>query len=253
MGSAIPWKALRNNANELDQRGSQMTKQNAELLGQIKTNLLNVFDAYDSCEQTVREWCDYTSSIMQRYIHFANQPAVGERKFHMGFLINVLSNSIKNFEKARTHVDNLSSAFNVLSRQLYTLESNLQRDYNENSAYFKQRLDQLVNSQSSGWFSRRKSRQEIAANLKKDLQLALAFYQRLVATVRKAIDTIAQTNSQLPSRIRAIVEQKAHLERIVDVHAPPTADHDPSQNHRGAIHSAEKLVSLCQNYRREHE
>lgn len=240
LGSALPWKTLRHSAAQLNRHASQMTRQNADLLGQIKTSFLNVFDEYDSTERTVYEWCNNAQSILTRYIQLANHPNTSAQRLRVRFLVNVLNKSINDFEKARNQLKDLLSMLNVLSVQLNRLEANLQRDYNEQSRYFQQ----LINSQSN---SRRPNRQAVA-NLKSQLNQILAFYQGLGASVQRVISIVAQANSQLPTQIHGIAEQKPNIESSsINALAQLSADHG------GVIRSAEKLVSLCQEYHREHK
>lgn len=248
----MPWKELRKNssAGVFDQQGSDWTDENANLLGDIKTGFLNVFDAYDSCEQTIIEFCSYASSTLHRYIETAKNPALAARNAHIDILISILDNAIKKAARAEKQLGELSSAIIELDGQLHTLEVNLQRDYSENSPYFKKRLDQLVKKNPGGFFDREKNKQELAAKLKKELQLVLAFYQRLASGVRLAIGAFKLANSKVPIAVKAISEAKVKVVAIKTAPPPaPSPDHAPNGD---ALHSAELLVALCDKYSQEH-
>lgn len=242
LGAELPWKVLREKSSVLDQQGSQWTNENAELLGDIKTKFLNVFDAYDSCEQSINEWCSYASSTLRRYIQLAHEPSV----IHIQLLVGVLENAIKKIGRAQKQFDDLSSAIVELDGQLHKLEANLQRDYNENSAYFKKRLDALVKNQPGGWLSKKKSREELAVELKKELEPVLAYFEQLAKAIQLSVNAFKIANSNLPKYIHAVADQKVKVDAINGGHA--IASVSPS----GAIHAAEFLVAACQKYRDEH-
>lgn len=248
LGPQIQWKALRKNSTQLNQPGSQMTKENAELLGQIRTSFLNVFDAYDSTEQTVLEWCSYDASTNARYIQISKQSGEKAYQQRIKLLISILENAIKNGERAQQQLGDISSSNIELDGQLRRLEANLQRDYNENSPYFQKRLDRLLTEESGGMFDRRKNKEQIIAKLKQQLSAILTYYQRLGSVPRFAVDALKQASSQSPNNIQAIKEQKSHVEALLNAPAPASVPADES----GPIHSAKILIALCEQYHTVH-
>lgn len=244
LGPDLPWKMLRRSATQLSPRGSQMTKQNAESNQQIKTNFVNVFASYDRTEQTIYNWCENVQPILMRYVHSASQPSTFAQKLHIKLLVNVLNGSLNDFEMAQNQLGDLLSVLDLLSIRLRQLEVNLQRDYDENSSYFQKRLQHFINTPSNG---RQKNVREAAANFKRLLISSLAFYQSLSAAVRRVSSVFAEADSQLPSQIHMIDQQKSIIE--ISINAPEQVSTDLD----AAIRSAGRLISMCQEYHREHE
>lgn len=251
-GSAVPWKTLKQNVKQLDQPGSEMTRQNADLLGQITTNLMNGIDAFDSSAQTVYELCGLTPSFLTRYIQLFGQSNPAVQKTQQDLLLRILDNEIKKLEKAQHEFDNSSSALKVASGQLQTLVKQLQIDYSENSPYFQARVRRLVAAQTgglSGFFGGGPDKRKIAAELKAKLAPILEFYVNFSQTVQHVIDASARVNPEAQNIFKVLEAQKAQIEALTGAAAVPA---DSTEQRDAAIHSAEALIALCQKYRQEH-
>lgn len=283
LGSGLPWKALRQNSTQLNRPGAQLTKENAELLGNIKTSYENGFNEHDSTAQTVIEWCEYATSTLPGYVQLSAQNKPAYIKMRTKSLLRVLNNALEKFGRGGSQVGALSKAFNELSRQFSTLVGHLKRDYNENSAYFQERLKRLLGATQTPNPSRRPSKrprpttessdesstdepvtedpvteppnpEEVAratATLKKQLSAVLAFYESSSAAIRKAVSSFNRATAQLPKHVQVITEQKPNIEK--EVNAPAPAEGQESASNEGAVHAAERLISVCQQFHQEQQ
>lgn len=250
LGPALPWKALNQNAKQLDQGEGEFSKPNGVLLGQIKTTLLNGIDAYDSASQTIYEWTGLAPTTLKRYIELFSLSDPAALTTQRNFLLRVLDNGIKKLGKAQKEIGDNSAAFNMTSGQLQALVAQLKIDYNENSPYFQNRVKQIIASQSGGWFDPKPDRAKIVAELKAKLKPILEFYVRLSANVQQAFEVLNQTLSELNGQIQVLVNRSEQIEAASHADGPVYAD--TAEHRDAAIHAAQSLIDLSQAYRQAH-
>lgn len=244
---AIPWAKLKEINRKLGQSGSEsFSKQSANRIGNIKTQLLYAIDAYDSATQSVYEMCGVVSPVLSRYVQLFDSPNPAKLAVQKNLLTSLLENVLKQLTKAQDELTNTVSALKRASEEFKALLDQLKIDYNENDNYFKKRVSQIVRQKSGFWsfFRKKQIEQEAIAELRAKLTPIQAFYKGASEIVRQAQITLGQTTSKLNKNIQTIGQQKTQV-------SASNAE-DASRIHDTIIQSAQALIAKCQEYHQRH-
>lgn len=236
------YKTLSQNINQLEQPDSQLSEPNAVLLGQIKTNFLNGFNSYDAALKPICELCQKVPDSLHSFLTYFNQSNPSHEIVKNKFLPG-LANAVQKYGKGQKGVQEILSAFSLASSQLQTLVNNLKSDYNENSPYFKNRVNQLIEGSEV-------DQSKIIAQLKSKLAKILEFYENYYNVAQKAHTILKLTNSAFTIEIQWLANRKAQIdaESDGDAHA---GEHN-EKYHNAVIHAAEDFIELCQEYLHQH-
>lgn len=275
LGPPESFKILKQNEKQLEQPDSQLTAPNTNLLGQIKTSSLDGFDSFDTASQTLREYCSVAPQSLQNYINYFQQSKPAYDKVKNRHLLRFLDSALQKYGKGQKDVLAISNSFSQASRQLQTLIANLRRDYNENSPYFKNRLNRLIGEQSGGSEDSGDSqsggggmfgfgssgssgnkrpqvdKKKIIAQLKLKLEKILAFYVNYHQEVQKSLNFLQQANSAFTADLQWLGSRKPQIEASIGGAAPTAGEHN-DEYHNAVIHSAEALIASCQEYLQKH-
>lgn len=244
-GPEISWKTL----SQVDHAGGEFSRQNAESLGQIKTNLLNAIDYYDSASQSVYEWSSYAPSTLQHFIQFFNvsdpSAATNQRKL----LLRILENGSKKLGKGQKDFGDILSALNLALKDLRKLLDQLKIDYSPNSLYFESRVKKIVDSQSSGWLASKPDKAKIVADLIGKFKPILDFYEKLTTNVQRVDELLNKSSAQITKPIQLLDERRQQIKDSGSDDDSRPAPADTLEPREATINAAQVLIAVCQDYR----
>lgn len=123
LDQTVPWNGIKDQITKLDTDVTACSRENANHIGSVKTQLLNVIDEYDSATQAIYEWCGLSTSLLNTYIALFTNNTESKQKLQKKFMANVLDHGIKNIQKAQGKLDQCINYFNLTSGHLASLES----------------------------------------------------------------------------------------------------------------------------------
>lgn len=248
VAQATPWSKLRETTKNLGQFGAGLSVQNANRVGNIKTELMNTIDAYDSAAQSVYEWCGFASSTLSTYIHLSSSPNPAVRATQKNLLIRVLDEGLAHMAKAQKALANSSSGLRSASTELTTLVDQLRSDYSANGEYFKKRVDELVKEKNSSFWSifrRQKTiENEAIHEVEEKIRSILAQYDNEREIVYQTLQHLDQSTTALNGKIQTAAERKTQ--------ASASNANDASGNLNAIVESAKSLIAKCQEFRQNH-
>lgn len=243
---AVPWAKLKELNTKLDLSGSEFSKQSADRVGNIRTKFLNTFDAYDSATQSIYELSGYLSSTLAKYIQLFKISKPAALTVQKKLLNSALDTSVSHLTKAQKDLTNTVSALSSVSEEFKALLDQLKIDYNQNSNFFKNRLNKIVQEKSGfgSIFKKKQIQQEAIAELRAKIKPIETFYTDAGASVQQAIVNFAETPSKLHENLEIIEQQKTQL--------GTSSAGDASENRDAIIHSAQALIDKCKEYLQKH-
>lgn len=121
---------------ELDRFVNDCSSGGGQLIGEIKTHLLNGLDVHSMSTHTVFEWCGAATHLLQLY---AQQFEMNDQKCDNSqkqILLTVLNKKIEEMNEAQQELDDISEAFSVTIGKL----SQLIDDFDEYSKFYGQQI-----------------------------------------------------------------------------------------------------------------
>lgn len=255
----VPWNGFKEMIKKYDMGGADYSHESANLIGKIKTQLLNVKDEYDSATQTIYEWCGISINLLKTYINLFNGGDASKQTVQKKFVANVLDNGMKKIQKAQEKLDDVIVYLNKTSEHLTALGNRLYNDYDENSEYFRHRKERIV--RQSHQAAEEKSgptgatgiastliEEKLLRELKERLNSIREFNENLKTTVDQALIDAKQTKEKLDAKMQRMNELKTRVAES----EPYALDDHVAELRNSAIQSAENLIANCNDYRNNH-
>lgn len=250
---AIPWTKLKEITGKLGESGL-LSKENAERIGNIKTQLLNAIDLYDSATQSIYEMAGSMSSILATYIKLLDSPTPAKLAAQKNLLTSMLDNAIKQLTKSEDELTNTVSILNWASDEFKAFLDQLKIDYDENGDFFKNHVNQIVQQKSNNdfwsFFRKKEIEQEAIAELRGKLKPIQEFYEDASKTVQQAQLNLGQVTLQLNKNLQTIGQRKIQVNTMsVD---DTSQLRDASKIRDTITQSAQALIAKCQEYLQRH-
>lgn len=253
----VPWKEFKATLDELDKYRQDYSKESADLLGEIKTYMMNGMDAYFRSTQSVYEWAGLSIPLLTAYIALFNEHDQKKSETQKTMLLTVLDKGIARMKEAQNELDKSSGSFNLAAGKLTSLNARLRDDFDEKSAFFDSKISDIrlkvyLGSAILGPFgliiAAGVLEGKIVPDLKAKLEDIRVFYEEMRNKVKKAATDIDDTKLMLKDEIRVIGDLKTQTEEtktfvIMD---------DDTTIQEFAIESAKSLIEKCKDYRHRH-
>lgn len=254
----IPWKVFDEVITELEKYREDYSNESGELLGEIKTALLNAMDAYFLASQSIYEWCGLVVPLLTTYMQLFKGINAAKSTVQKTFLLKVLEDGIIKMKKSQEELSCSSTSFNDAAGKLTALNVRFENEFDGKSAFFAKKVEQL----------RLKTYLPVAAfggpfgmaiaagvlegklipELKKRLNSIREFYDDLVKKVSKAYADIDETKLKLKEEIRVIGDLKTQTEETKTY-----VNLDDLEALRDIIiESVNTLITKCNEYRERH-
>lgn len=253
----IPWKAFNETLVELDKFRKDYSSESAQLIGEVKTLMMNGIDAYFTASQNVYEWTGLTIPLLQVYIKLYNgyneAKAAGQKKL----LLQVLEDGVDRMNAAQEELYKSSASFNGAAGKLTVLHSRFAVEFDEKSEYFQSKITQIrlgayLGSAVFGIVGVAIAAGVVEGKLVPDLKEKMAsiekFYDHLNEKILQAAKDIDETKKQLQEEIE-------HIGKLKVATKTTTAfiDLDEIPDMRDiVIKSINDLITNCIEYRTRH-
>lgn len=139
----IPWKEFNASIVELDKFRKDYSTESAQLIGEIKTLMMNGIDAYFAASQNIYEWASLAAPQLKLYIKLFKghgaRPAEAQKKI----LVNMLDHGVEKMTDAQAELTKSSSSFNLAGGQLTQLQGRFYEEFDEKSIYFQTKVKNI--------------------------------------------------------------------------------------------------------------
>lgn len=255
----VPWKDLKEALKKLDTSAAEYSYRSADLVGNIKTHLLNTIDAYDGVTQNIYEWCGLSTSLLTTYAKLFNDGNTSKQTAQKTLVVKVLENGMKQMEKAQRNLDVCTTNLNKTSEYLTSLGTQLYNESDENSEYFRHKMGHIKREshEAAAEISGPSGATGIASTLieekltrefKERLNSIREFHENLKVTVDQAFVGIEQTEEKLNDKLQKISELKS---RVAETKTYALID-NVAELCNSLIESTQILIAKCNEYRNKH-
>lgn len=251
----VPWEDLKIYLKELHRYKSEYSKESAQLVREVAVKLTNGYDGYLMTTNQVQIWCDIITMISTVYEEGIKNI---ESASLVPTLVGLFDHTVTQLKAAQTALSTTSGHFSNLTGKMGILIACLERDFNENSEFFKKQVDKLESTTASnastsfGLLSLRfdnkdAAREDIVAKLKQRLASVKQFHANVQKKINSANAVVYNVNFVANDTIPVIEKHKEQIEKIPGT----TTFGTESQN---AIKAAFKNVTdQCKAYSGRHQ
>lgn len=264
LDKTIPWKEFENTIKELDKYREDYSKEAGQLIGKIKTLLLNGMDTYFLSTQSIYEWCGTAVYQLNLYLKLFKETGPKSAAAQKAILLAVLDSGIKKMNEAQQRLSESSSAFNKVSGELLSLNTQLKNDFDKNSEYYRKQIDKIRTEAYAGaasgavlgpfglLISYSIAAGVIEGKLVPELNAKMdsikAFYVDLKQTLEKTNMDIDTTKTKLQTEIATIGDLKVKTENTQTI--IPLDEFETLRDE--VIKAVTQLIAHCSDYRQRH-
>ncbi len=262
LDQVIPWQTFEGTITELRKYEKDYSTKSAEIVGKVKTLLLNSQDEYLQATQSVFEWCGLTSQLLSAYLSLFQSFDAEKAGSQKVILVKVLADGVVKMNEAQEALGKSSKSFNEASGQLSVLTTQLSQDFAEGSSYYNNQVDKLRKEAYGGAaagviggvfglivsysIAAGVLEGELIPALKRKFQEVQNSFEKLKDIVSQANNDIDDTKIKLQTEIKAIGKLKTQTEATSTF-----LGMDPSMI--GLLEkSVNKLIDLCEEYMKRH-
>lgn len=231
--NVIPWDRFKVNLDEMEKLSDDVSTETGLFFGQIKTDMLDGFDGYFHASSKIYEWVSLVESHMKLYVKLFDNHDAQRAETQKVFLIKMLENGIAQLTEAVAELGKSSQDFKSVRDKLLALRRKFGPKFDGKFA------ESLI------------SEKDLTVNpddLWRMVNEILKFYGSLKKNANQTKQNIVHAKRILRADIRLISELKTQVQQKVRfVHADESSDLRAM-----VIHSAERLIGTCAEYRKRH-
>jgi hemolysin E len=256
----IPWKTYEETIKEIDRYKDEYSKSASEMVGNVKTLLMDAQDRYYSSTQEIYQWCGLARNLLPIYISALDDPAKLEAQ--RVIILKVLDEGITKMGSAIVRLEQCSSSFNEAAGGLTRLDAQLGNDFSEKSSYYEQQVDKLRKQAYGGAaagialgpfgliisysIAAGVLEGKLIPELKKKLKSVEDFFKKTRALVEESTTQITSTKSTLKSEVEKIGGLKTDIETVKTLVPLDTVLKDEVKE------ATRKLMQSCESYQKSH-
>lgn len=139
----IPWKTYEETVKELDRFRDDYSNESGQLVGEVKTLIMNAGDNYFSATQSIYEWCGLTKNLLAIYLRLFEKRTSKTYESQKTLLLKVLDDGLIKMSAGQDKLNQCSLNFNNVAGKLTTLKTRLSNDFNTESSYFQGKVDKI--------------------------------------------------------------------------------------------------------------
>lgn len=181
----------------------------AQLLGKVKTAISNGEDAYFMSVQKAYELCGLTKQLFSGYITQFSDYNIDKAIIQKSLLSSTTKKGIAFLVNAEQNLLDSNTNLLAASKDLASLNKQLEQQFNENSAYYKEKIKQL----SSSWFNKKANQQRI-----REFQLQIkntkAYFVNFGDSINSSYEIFGGSASQLSELIKDLKDVSAQLSAV---------------------------------------
>lgn len=253
----IPWKDFNETIVELDKFRKDYSNESGQLLGEIKTHMMNGINAYFIASEVIYEWASLSASQLKLFIKLFSAHGARRSEAQKQILVKILDSGIKKMTTAQEELGKSSSSFNSGGGRLSLLRSRFLHEFDEKSEYFKSKVKKIrigsyIGSAIFGIpgiiLGPKLVNKFYIRKLKKKMNKVKLFYDNLDEKVAQATVAIEDTKKILKTEIQHISDLKIQTQRtefFVNLDSVPDFRDT-------IISSANDLIDRCESYKTRH-
>ena len=262
LDQVIPWATFEQTIKELTRYEKDYSDESGQIVGKVKTLLLNSQDQYLKATQSVYEWCGIASNLLKAYITLFDDYDANKAAAQKSILLKVLGDGIVKMEEAQSSLQDSSTSFNNASGELSALKTRLENDFTQGSVYFEKQVSKIRKEAFAsaaagvvgGPFGLLISygiaagvvEGKLIPELKNKFEQIKTTFKKIKDTVSQAETDITAAKGKLQEEIRIIGEMKIKTEETqLYVQLDDTLL-------KLLKESARNLISKCEIYRKRH-
>lgn len=247
----VPWKSFPQVFNDFQTLRLDDTKESAELVGLIHTNLLYGLDGYRISSELVYEWCGFSKSILKTYNKLFNDFDT-KSKSQRAILLKVLEHVQPKMGASHEDLKVTLLAFEYAAGNLTTLYGRLEHDFNKKSGFAHEQIEQspeektLLQTISSTVFGESND-EHVISQKNVRISSAMEFYLNLKQMIQQAHNKIQEINEELHDEIREIADMKVQIEET------NLANSISDANRNILTKSADNVIDKCVDFMTRHD
>ncbi|BEU96639.1 hemolysin HlyE [Acidovorax sp. DW039] len=137
----IPWGTFEETLAELDKYRADYSKEAAELVGEVQTQLLDAQDHYKKAVTSVYGWCSIAIDLIAIYEDSLYNPKTVDLQKHI--LLAILEKGELLIGEGLDSLNKCSMSFNSACGKLTELDTRLVFDFDEKSEYFQFQVSKI--------------------------------------------------------------------------------------------------------------
>lgn len=258
MDQIVPWKSFKQAAADMDTSDGVYSNESAVLLGDIRTQLLNVIDTYHSATQNIYEWCDVSKPLLEAYTRLFIADGTTMQTMQNNFLVQLLEEQKQRIENGQIQLGDCVEYLQKTSQHLTALNFHLNKDLDENGEFFQRKLkvilltSQATSTKSCQWTmccgngstDTDSAEEKHIRELKEKLNAVRVFYVNLKVQVDLACVDLKHVKEKLNDKMHEIDKQKA---RLGEIKAYAVVG-DIAELQDSVIESVNRLIANCDEY-----
>lgn len=256
-----PWKGSRKSLSMSDEKSrksfEEYSPEIVTILDNMQAQLLNITDAYNSTMRSVFEWCKRRTIELPVYMDLFNDGNAYNQAVQKKVIVTLLQNSKQMIEMTQPKLNSCVENLRKISEQLATLEIQLSKDFDENGKYFRRKLAQILNENSSAsdfWFFccgigiMNKNKSELKRKLREKFNSIRQMWGDSKVKVDQALIDVKHAKEKLMDKLQMIDEQ---ISRVSETKTY-VVDDSNAKLRDSVIASANTLIANCIKFLENH-
>lgn len=226
----VPWKEFKESLAELDKYRNDFSAENALLIGDVKTHMMNGIDAYFYASQNTFEWASFSVSHLKLFIDLFNGHDAKKFETQKRLIIELLDNGVAQMGAAHAELGNAVFSFSSAIGKLTALRKD-----------FRRKIKKLI-------FGLEDGNSVKTSKLLSKMSAILKFYDDLKRKVKHATENIIDATEILQTEIQHIYNLETQTEQEVWF---VNLD-EVSELRDMIIQSTQHLIADCEQYQKKH-
>lgn len=259
----IQWETVKTIIDDLNSFQNDYFKEVAEIIGEIKTLMMNASHEYFFAAQSVYEWCTLTSTLLGTYVQLlktADQKTSSVAQTTL--VVRVLDEGITKMNAALAKLEQSSLSFNKVSGKLVTLDLLYQNAFDTKISQTKSKLDLLEIITTIGTFLI--TQNYTNWSLETSVKVTKGVTGMVTEPIEERLNATTKVFSAMKSKLGeantniddTVAELKVEMKIIseIKIQTETTKAYIPLEDvlRDIVVETAEKLIRQCNEYRQRH-
>lgn len=153
LDEVIPWNVFHKIIETIQNHQGNYRGKSGQLVGEIKTALMNSEEHYFQTTQSIYNWCGESVPILEAYTDLMKDQNEEKANKQKDLLISMLDSGISKMDDALKSLNGSSMSLNIASGKLEELANQLIFDFKENDHIMEEEIRKVRNNQWIAWFN----------------------------------------------------------------------------------------------------
>lgn len=262
LDEVVPWKSIEETVKGLDRYRDNYSNEAADIIGEIKTLILNTTDKYFSAKQSIYEWCSLTIRFIATYKLLFDKHDEKNFPAQKTVLLKALDDGMEKMTAAHVKLEEISTSFKLVTGKLTTLIAQLDIDFDKKSEYFKA-VNAKIRREAYGTaavgavlgpfglilsysIASGIVEGQVIPEIQRKVVEIKNFYENLKKQIEKANTDIKNAKSKLDTDIGTVGLESTQTEQTQAASEPLDMD----RLHDDIIGTVNKLVVQCEEFKK---